>query len=42
MANNGDKPITTFYLRDASGNIMATYKQYLKIIDIPTQAAEER
>jgi len=42
LPNNGDKPVTTFYLRDASGNIMATYKQYLKIIDIPTQAAEER
>ncbi len=37
-----DKPVTIFYLRDASGNIMATYKQYIEIIDIPTQAAEER
>jgi RHS repeat-associated protein len=42
IPNNGDKPTKTFYLRDASGNIMATYKLYIEIIDIPTNAAEER
>jgi RHS repeat-associated protein len=41
LPNNGDKPTSTFYLRDASGNIMATYKQYIEIIGAP-DIAEER
>ncbi len=42
LPNNGDKPTVTYYMRDASGNIMATYKHYYEIIDIPSNAAEER
>ncbi len=42
LPNNGDQPTITYYMRDASGNIMATYKHYYEIIDIPTSAAEER
>lgn len=42
LPNNGDNPTITYYVRDASGNIMATYKHFYELVNAPLGVYVER